>query len=127
MTSHGYLALIIFAFIEAACIPISSEVTFALAGFLASQGKFSLAGVILVGTAAELGGSLFSYGIGRLGGRTFLERHGKWVLVSRFVSAVAGVLAPRSLTSSTAKKSPAPRTSPMSLCRAARPCRRPRV
>ena len=35
MTSHGYLALIIFAFIEACCIPISSEITFAFAGVIA--------------------------------------------------------------------------------------------
>lgn len=83
MTSHGYLALIIFAFIEACCIPISSEVTFALGGFLASQGKYSLALVILIGTAAEMGGSLTSYAIGRKGGRQLLDRYGKWVLVSR--------------------------------------------
>jgi membrane protein DedA with SNARE-associated domain len=82
MTSHGYLALIIFAFVEACCIPISSEITFALAGWLASQGKFSLAGVILIGTVSEMGGSLTSYAVGRRGGRTLLDRYGKWVLVS---------------------------------------------
>jgi membrane protein DedA with SNARE-associated domain len=82
MTSHGYLALIIFAFIEACCIPISSEITFALAGVLASQGKFSLAAVILIGTAAEMGGSLTSYAIGRRGGRQLLDRYGRWVLVT---------------------------------------------
>jgi membrane protein DedA with SNARE-associated domain len=82
MTSHGYLALIIFAFIEACCIPISSEITFALAGWLAEQGKFSLAGVILIGTLAEMGGSLTSYAVGRRGGRHLLENYGKWVLVS---------------------------------------------
>src|SRR5579859_3521899 len=82
MTSHGYLALIIFAFVEACCIPISSEITFALAGSFAAAGKFSLAGVILIGTAAEMGGSLTSYFVGRRGGRTLLDRYGKWVLVS---------------------------------------------
>jgi len=83
MTSHGYLALIIFAFVEACCIPISSEITFALAGWLASQGKFSLAAVILIGTLAEMGGSLTSYAVGRRGGRALLDRYGKWILVSR--------------------------------------------
>jgi len=82
MTSHGYLALIVFAFIEACCIPISSEITFALGGWLASQGKFSLAGVILIGTLAEMGGSLTSYAVGRRGGRTLLDRYGRFVLVS---------------------------------------------
>jgi membrane protein DedA with SNARE-associated domain len=84
MTSHGYLALIIFAFVEACCIPISSEITFAFAGVIASThpDKFSVAAVIIIGTLAEMGGSLTSYAIGRRGGRHLLERYGKWVLVS---------------------------------------------
>jgi membrane protein DedA with SNARE-associated domain len=84
MTSHGYLALIIFAFVEACCIPISSEITFAFAGVIAAThpDKFSVAAVIIVGTLAEMGGSLTSYAVGRRGGRHLLERYGKWVLVS---------------------------------------------
>jgi membrane protein DedA with SNARE-associated domain len=87
MTSHGYLTLIILAFIEACCIPISSEITFALAGAIAggslvSHHKFSLVLVIVIGTLAELAGSLTSYAIGRRGGRTLLDNYGKWVLVS---------------------------------------------
>src|SRR6266700_76662 len=70
MTSHGYLALIIFAFVEACCIPISSEITFAVAA------------VIIIGTLAEMGGSLTSYAVGRRGGRHLLERYGRWVLIS---------------------------------------------
>jgi membrane protein DedA with SNARE-associated domain len=83
MTSGGYTALIIFAFVEACCIPISSEITFAFAGVLASQGKFSLALVIIIGTLAEMGGSLTSYAVGRRGGRHLLDRYGNWVLVTR--------------------------------------------
>ena len=84
MTSHGYLALIIFAFIEACCIPISSEITFAFAGVIAAThpDKFTVAAVIIIGTLAEMGGSLTSYAIGRRGGRHLLERYGKWVLIS---------------------------------------------
>ncbi len=85
MTSHGYLALIIFAFVEACCIPISSEITFAFAGVIAAThpDKFTLAGVIIIGTLAEMGGSLTSYAVGRRGGRHLLDRYGKWVLISR--------------------------------------------
>ncbi len=84
MTSHGYLALIIFAFIEACCIPISSEITFAFAGVIAAThpDKFTVAAVIIIGTIAEMGGSLTSYAIGRRGGRHLLERYGRWVLIS---------------------------------------------
>jgi membrane protein DedA with SNARE-associated domain len=85
MTSHGYLALIIFAFIEACCIPISSEITFAFAGVIAAMpdSRFSLVGVIVIGTLAEMGGSLTSYAIGRRGGRHLFDRYGRWVLVTR--------------------------------------------
>jgi len=77
--------LIIFAFVEACCIPISSEITFAFAGVIAATqpNKFSLVAVIVIGTLAEMGGSLTSYAIGRRGGRHLLERYGRWVLVSR--------------------------------------------
>ena len=80
--NYGYLALIIFAFVEACCIPISSEITFAAAGLLAAGGHLSLPLVIIIGTAAEMGGSLTSYAVGRRGGRTLLDKYGRWVLVS---------------------------------------------
>jgi len=85
MTSHGYLALIVFAFVEACCIPISSEITFALAGIIAAThpNKFGLVAVIVIGTLAEMGGSLTSYAVGRRGGHHLLETYGRWVLVSR--------------------------------------------
>jgi len=85
MTTHGYLALIVFAFVEACCIPISSEITFTFAGVIAAThpDKFTIAGVIIIGTLAEMGGSLTSYAVGRRGGRHLLERYGKWVLISR--------------------------------------------
>ena len=84
MTSHGYLALIIFAFVEACCIPISSEITFAFAGVIAAMPahKFTLLAVIIIGTIAELAGSTLAYAIGRRGGRHLLENYGKWVLIS---------------------------------------------
>src|ERR1700733_15134495 len=57
LTSAGYAALILFGFLEAACIPISSELTFGFAGVLAYQGHLNLALVIIIGSPAELGGS----------------------------------------------------------------------
>jgi membrane protein DedA with SNARE-associated domain len=46
LTDWGYAALILFGFLEAACIPISSEITFGFAGVLAYQGHLNLALVI---------------------------------------------------------------------------------
>jgi membrane protein DedA with SNARE-associated domain len=83
LTHAGYGALIIFCFAEACCIPISSEVTFGFAGVLSFEGHLSLALVIIIGTVAELAGSLTSYFIGRRASRRTVERIGKYVLVTR--------------------------------------------
>jgi membrane protein DedA with SNARE-associated domain len=82
LTSAGYAALILFGFLEAACIPISSEITFGFAGVLAYQGHLNLALVIIIGTLAELAGSYASYYVGRLGGRPLVNRLGRYVLVT---------------------------------------------
>ena len=82
LTSAGYAALILFAFLEAACIPISSEITFGFAGVLAYQGHLNLALVIIIGTLAELAGSYASYFVGRIGGRPLVHRLGRYVLVT---------------------------------------------
>ncbi|HXW47773.1 MAG TPA: DedA family protein [Streptosporangiaceae bacterium] len=83
LTHAGYLALIIFAFVEACCIPISSEITFGFAGVLAYQGHLSLALVIVIGSLAELAGSSVAYGLGRKGGRRAVERYRRYLLMTR--------------------------------------------
>src|ERR1700755_866057 len=83
LTSAGYGALILFAFLEACCIPISSEITFGFAGVLAFQGHLSLVLVIIIGTLAELAGSFTSFSIGRWGGRPVVDKVGKYVLITR--------------------------------------------
>jgi membrane protein DedA with SNARE-associated domain len=83
LTSAGYGALILFAFLEACCIPISSEITFGFAGVLAFQGHLSLVLVIVIGTLAELAGSFTSFSIGRWGGRPLVDKVGKYVLITR--------------------------------------------
>jgi membrane protein DedA with SNARE-associated domain len=83
LTSAGYAALILFGFLEAACIPISSEITFGFAGVLAYQGHLNLALVIIIGSLAELAGSYASYAVGRVGGRPLVHRLGRYVLVTQ--------------------------------------------
>jgi membrane protein DedA with SNARE-associated domain len=82
LTSAGYAALILFGFLEAACIPISSEITFGFAGVLAYQGHLNLALVIIIGSLAELAGSYASYAVGRVGGKPLVARLGRYVLVT---------------------------------------------
>ncbi len=82
LSSAGYAALILFGFLEAACIPISSEITFGFAGVLAYQGHLNLALVIIIGSLAELAGSYASYAVGRVGGKPLVQKLGRYVLVT---------------------------------------------
>jgi membrane protein DedA with SNARE-associated domain len=79
----GYGALILFGFLQACCIPMSSEVTFGFAGVLAGQGHLNLVLVIVLGTLAELAGSYVSYTVGRVVERPAVERLGRYVLITK--------------------------------------------
>ena len=78
-----YAAVFLFGFLEACCVPIPSAITFAFAGVLAGEGYLNIAGVIVVGTVAELAGSLVAYGVGRAGGRPLVHRFGRYLLITR--------------------------------------------
>jgi membrane protein DedA with SNARE-associated domain len=82
LSQYGYAAIFLFAFLEACCVPIPSEVTFGFAGVLAGQGHLNIVAVIVVGTVAELAGSLVSYSVGRVGGRPFVRRTGRYLLIT---------------------------------------------
>ena len=79
----GYAAVFLLGFLGACCVPIPSAITFGLAGALAGEGQLSIVGVILVGTVAELIGSLVSYAVGRAGGRPLVYRFGRYLLITR--------------------------------------------
>jgi membrane protein DedA with SNARE-associated domain len=90
LENWGYLAIFVLTVLESACVPIPSEVTLGLGGALASgavvggtEGHLSLALVIIVGIVGSLVGSLLAYVVGRTGGRAFIDRYGKYVLLSR--------------------------------------------
>jgi membrane protein DedA with SNARE-associated domain len=83
ISEWGLAAVFLFGFLEAACVPIPSEITFGFAGVLAYQGHLNIVGVIIVGTIGELVGSVVSYGVGRAGGRPLVERFGRYLLITR--------------------------------------------
>jgi membrane protein DedA with SNARE-associated domain len=78
----GYWGVFIGMTIESACIPLPSEVIMPLAGYVAYEGKMSLLGITIVGAAGNLVGSWIAYFIGLKGGRPFLEKYGKYFLIS---------------------------------------------
>lgn len=72
--------------LESALIPIPSEITMPFSGFLAAKGELSFWGIVIVGTLANLAGSLVAYYIGYFLEETVLlgliRRYGKFILVS---------------------------------------------
>jgi membrane protein DedA with SNARE-associated domain len=84
----GWIGIILIMTIESANIPIPSEVTMPLAGWLLVQknGGTALEAILLGGFFGALGcliGSVINYGIGAYGGRPFVERYGKYILISK--------------------------------------------
>jgi len=82
VSSSGYAAIFILAVLQSCCVPTSSELTMGFAGVLAAQGKLSLAAVIAIGAAGEVVGAVIAWTIGRTGGRAFVDRYGKYILVT---------------------------------------------
>ncbi len=80
--SLGYWGVFIGMTLESACIPLPSEVIMPFAGFAVSEGKMTLLGITIVGTLGNLVGGLIAYFVGLKGGRPFLEKYGKYILIS---------------------------------------------
>jgi len=79
----GYLGIVLLMSIESACIPLPSEIIMPFSGYLVQTGRF---GLWWVGVAGALGcnlGSIVAYAVGAYGGRPWLERYGRYVLISR--------------------------------------------
>jgi membrane protein DedA with SNARE-associated domain len=86
----GYLGVLLAMAIESAMIPLPSELILPFAGFMISDpsqveplthGPWSFWIVVVVATLGNTIGSLVSYAIGAYGGRPFLERWGRYLLI----------------------------------------------
>jgi membrane protein DedA with SNARE-associated domain len=82
VSSSGYAAIFLLSVLQSCCVPTSSELTMGFAGVLAAEGKLSLPGAIAVGALGELVGALIAWVIGRTGGRAFVDRYGRYILLS---------------------------------------------
>jgi membrane protein DedA with SNARE-associated domain len=79
----GLPAIFALMAISSACIPLPSEVVMLFAGFAVADAAGShahhhltMAGIILVGVAGAVAGSLLAYAAGRAGRLELVERHG---------------------------------------------------
>ena len=82
MQSAGYVGVVVLMAAESMIFPVPSEAVMPFAGFLIADGTFSWSGVIVFSTVGSIIGSLLSYWIGSAGGRPFVVRWGKYVLVT---------------------------------------------
>jgi membrane protein DedA with SNARE-associated domain len=89
----GYAGVVLLMAVESACIPLPSEVIMPFSGYLVHTHRFNLFGdgnvflnLLAVAVAGAVGcvvGSLVAYWAGMYGGRPFIERYGRFILVSR--------------------------------------------
>ena len=86
----GYIGVMVAMAIESAMIPLPSELILPYAGFLISDPnqvepltgqRWNFWIVVVVATIGNTLGSLVAYGIGAWGGRPFLEKYGKYLLI----------------------------------------------
>ncbi len=83
----GWPGVVIAMAIESACIPLPSEVTMPLAGWMLVQAQGLSQAFLLVaafwGALGNTIGSVITYWIGARGGRPLLEKYGKYILISK--------------------------------------------
>lgn len=77
----GYAAIFFLMLLESACIPIPSEAIMVYAGFEVATGRLDMLLAVLAGAAGNLVGSLVAYYVGRWGGRPFVLKYGKYILL----------------------------------------------
>lgn len=82
ISALGYAGIVAMMAIESACIPLPSEIIMPFSGYLVLQGQFTLFGTALAGAIGCVLGSIVAYVAGRYGGRAFILKYGKYILVS---------------------------------------------
>ena len=83
ISTLGYSGVALLMAIESACIPLPSEIIMPFSGYLVYKGQFNLWGVGVAGAVGCVVGSWVAYYAGMYGGRPFIERYGRYVLMSR--------------------------------------------
>ena len=83
IASWGYTAVALLMAAENACIPIPSELILGFAGFLIFSGKMTYTGALAAGMIGGMVGSIFAYVAGHYGGRSFIDKYGKYFSIKK--------------------------------------------
>lgn len=92
IVKFSYFGVIFLMAVESANIPVPSEAIMPYAGYIVSKGQMNFFLAALSGAIGCTLGSILSYYIGYYGGRTFLEKYGKYMLVSKHDIAIGDKL-----------------------------------
>ncbi len=79
---YGYLGLALGVFLESVGLPVPGETALIASAFAAAQGVLSLPLVIAFAAVTGILGDNLGYLLGRRLGRPWMERHGKWLLLT---------------------------------------------
>jgi membrane protein DedA with SNARE-associated domain len=79
---YGYLAVGVLVCLDNGGIPVPGQTILVAAAVYAGTGRLDFAGVLAVAVAAAVVGDTLGYVIGRVGGRAFVERWGRYVLLT---------------------------------------------
>ena len=77
----SYPGIFLLMVLESMVFPVPSEAVMPFAGFLIVTGQFTFTGVIIASTLGSITGSLASYAMGYYGGKPFIKRFGKFLLL----------------------------------------------
>src|ERR1700740_2165708 len=83
ISATGYLGIALLMGIESACIPLPSEIIMPFSGYLVYTGRFNLWEASIAGAFGCVVGSIVAYWVGMYGGRPFIEKYGRFVLISQ--------------------------------------------
>jgi len=79
LSDLGYLGIALGLMIEI----IPSEIVLGYGGYMISKGMFSYPGAVIAGAIGGTIAQLFLYWAGYYGGRPFLEKYGKYILIKK--------------------------------------------
>lgn len=83
ISSFGYSGVFIAMAIESACIPLPSEIILPFTGYMVSVGHFDFWQATVIATLGNLFGGLVAYYVGVWGGRPFLKRFGRYIMINQ--------------------------------------------
>src|SRR5919206_2986401 len=83
IAQYGYVIVFLGVMLESAGVPLPGETILIAAGFLVQQGHLDLGDAIIFGILGAVVGDQIGYWVGREGGRRFVLRWGRYVLITQ--------------------------------------------